>query len=48
MDQVNSRTPFNPPTYLTEGELQEVGVALDIGLFPHHRLYSPGRALASS
>jgi hypothetical protein len=33
MDRVNSRTPFNPPTYFTDGGLQEVGVALYIGLF---------------
>jgi hypothetical protein len=33
MDRVNSRTPYNPPTYFTEGGLHEVGVALHIGIF---------------
>jgi len=28
MDRVNSRTTFNPPTYLTDGGLQEVVVWL--------------------
>jgi hypothetical protein len=32
-DNVNSKNLFNPSTCLTEAGLQEVGVALDIGLF---------------